>query len=97
MIIKGFKECGYIEWNGSLDVLHSRLKDTIANRSVPMSLILEVDKMLLAMDEELLERPTIEDASSDSEDDPEVNSEADDADTENEDESSDIESEIDIE
>ena len=49
--------------------------------------------MLLAMDEELLERPTIEDASSDSEDDPEINSE-DDADTKNEDESSGIESEI---
>ena len=59
-----------------------------------MSLILEVDETLLAMDEELLERPTIEDASSDSEDDPEVNSEADDADTGNE--SSDIESEVDI-
>ena len=96
MIIKGFKECGYIEWNGSLDVLHSRLKDTIANRSVPMGLILEVDEMLLAMDEELLERPTIGDASSDSEYDPEINSEEDDADTANEDESFEIESEIDI-
>ena len=59
-----------------------------------MSLILEVDEMLLAMYEELLEKPTIDDASSNSEDDPEDNSEADDADTENEDESSDIESEI---
>ena len=97
MIFKGFKECGYIEWNGSLDLLHSRLNDTVANISVPMNLILKVDEMLLAMDEELLEKPTIEDASSDSEDDPEVNSEADDADTENEDESSGIESEIDIE
>ena len=52
--------------------------------------------MLVAMDEELLERPTIEDPSSDSEDDPDINSE-DDADTENEVESMDIESKIDIE
>ena len=28
IIVKGLNECGYIEWNGSLDVLHSRLKDT---------------------------------------------------------------------
>ena len=28
MIIKEFKECGYIEWNGSLGELHSILKDT---------------------------------------------------------------------
>ena len=61
-----------------------------------MSLILQVDEILLAMDEELLGRPTIEDASSDSEDDPEVNSE-DDTDTEDKDEYSDIEAEIDIE
>ena len=67
MIIKGFKECGYIEWNGSLGVLHSTLKDTIVNRSITRSLIIDVDEMLLAMDEELLERPTIEDASSDPE------------------------------
>ena len=40
-----------------------------------MSLILEVDEVLLAMDEELLERLTIEDASSYPEDDPEINSE----------------------
>ena len=58
-----------------------------------MSLILEVDEILLAMDEELLEGPTIEDASSVSKDDPEINSE-DDAYTENEDESSDIKSDI---
>ena len=78
-------------------MLHSRLKDMIAKRSVQMSLILEIDEILLAMDEELLESLTIEAALSDSEDDSEVNSEADDADTENEDKSSDIESEIDIE
>ena len=63
MIMKGFKECGYIKWNGSLDVSHSRLKDTLSNRSVPMSLILEVYEMLLAMDEELLENLTFEDTS----------------------------------
>ena len=73
------------------------MKDTIANRSVPMTLILlEVDEILLAMNEELLERPTIEAASSDSADDPEINSE-DDADIENKDESCDIEFGIDIE
>ena len=60
MIVSGFKQCGYIEWDGNLDVLHSRLKETITNRAVPMSLILEVEEMILAIEEELLEQPAID-------------------------------------
>ena len=44
MIVSDFKQCGYIEWGGNLDVLHSHLKETITNQAVPMSLILEVEK-----------------------------------------------------
>lgn len=46
IIFSGFKQCGYIEWNGNLDVLYSRLKETITNRAVPLSLILEVEEMI---------------------------------------------------
>ena len=60
MIVSSFKQCGYIEWNGNLDVLHSRLKETITNRAVPLSLILEVEEMMLAREEELLEQQDYE-------------------------------------
>ena len=60
MIVSGFKQIGFIEWDGDLDVLHSRLKETITNRAVPMSLILEVEEMILAIEEELLEQPAID-------------------------------------
>ena len=56
---KEFRECGYIECNGNTDVLYSRLKETLKNRAVPMSLILEVNEIILATEEDLAERPTI--------------------------------------
>ena len=49
--------------------MHSRLRETILNRKVPMNFILEVEEMILVMEEELLERPTIENVDDESEDD----------------------------
>ena len=60
MIVSGFEQCGYIEWDGNLDVLHSRLKETITNRAVPINLILEVEEIILAREGELLEQPAID-------------------------------------
>ena len=60
MIVSGFKQCGYIEWDGNLDVLHSRFKETITNRAVPINLILEVEEIILAREGELLEQPAID-------------------------------------
>ena len=94
MVIDGFKQCGYIHWNWSLDVLHSRLKDTITNREVPASLILEVEEMLIVMEKEQLERPTVEVVDEGAPEDSE--NEQDDNDVEASDENE-IDSDIDIE
>ena len=34
-ILKGFKECRYIEYEGNVNSLHSRLRETIVNREIP--------------------------------------------------------------
>ena len=41
----------YIEWNGDHQKLHSRLRDTILNREVPIETILEVNEMFLQLEE----------------------------------------------
>ena len=38
-IPKGFKECGYIRYDGNTERLHSRLRDTMVNREVPPEVI----------------------------------------------------------
>ena len=50
-IIDGFRQCGYIELNGDHQNLHSRLRDTILNREVPIETILEVNEMLCQLEE----------------------------------------------
>ena len=50
-IVSGFQQCGYIEWNDDYQKLHSRLRDTILNRAVPIEAILEVNEMLLELEE----------------------------------------------
>ena len=51
-ILKGFKECGYIGYNGDVNSLHSRLRDTIVKREVPPEVIVEVNEFLIALEEE---------------------------------------------
>ena len=50
-IVSGFQQCGYIEWNDDYQELHSRLRNTILNRAVPIEAILEANKMFLELKE----------------------------------------------
>ena len=34
-ILNGFRQCDYFDFDGSVDKLHSKLRDTIKNREVP--------------------------------------------------------------
>ena len=57
MIIKGFRQCGYIEYDGETSNLHSRLQETIKKREVPEEVIQGVNEFLeevmaLQLDEE---------------------------------------------
>ena len=46
MIIKWFRQCGYIEYDGEISNLHSRLQETIKKREVPEEVIQGVNKFL---------------------------------------------------
>ena len=45
-IVRGFKENGYIEYDHDINVLHSRLEETLRNRKVPSAVIDEVDSLI---------------------------------------------------
>ena len=49
LIIKGFRQCGYIEYDGETSNLHSRLQETIKKREVPEEVIQGVNKFLEEM------------------------------------------------
>ena len=58
MIIKWFRQCGYIEYDGETSNLHSRLQETIKKREVPEEVIQGVNEVLeemltLQLDQEL--------------------------------------------
>ena len=82
-IIDGFRECGYIEWDGDHNKLHSRLRDTVLNREVPIEPILEVNDLLLeleqANDDIVAEDDEIVSADSDNDDDDDHQTSASDA------------------
>ena len=44
--------CGYIGYDGNVDNLHSRLRDTMANREVPPEVLTEVNGFLIQLEEE---------------------------------------------
>ena len=48
--MKGFKECGYIGYDG--DSLHSRLRDTIVNREIPPEVLAKVNEFLIQLEAE---------------------------------------------
>ena len=57
LIIKGFRQCGYIEYDGETSNLHSRLQETIKKREVQEEVIQGVNEFLeemmaLQLDEE---------------------------------------------
>ena len=43
LIIKGFRQCGYADYDGETSNLHSRLQETIKKREVPEEVIREGD------------------------------------------------------
>ena len=49
LIIKGFRQCGYIEYDGETSNLHSRLQKTIKKRKVPEELNQGVNEFLNEM------------------------------------------------
>ena len=49
LIIKGFRQCGYIEYDGKTSNLHSRLQETVKKREVPEEVIQGVNKFLEEM------------------------------------------------
>ena len=49
LIIKGFLQCGYIEYDGKTSNLHSRLQETVKKREVPEEVIQGVNKFLEEM------------------------------------------------
>ena len=49
LIIKSFRQCGYIEYDGKTSNLHSRLHETVTKREVPEEAIQEVNKFLEEM------------------------------------------------
>ena len=57
MIVKGFRQCGDIEYDGEASNFHSRLQETIKKREVPEEVVHRVNKFLeemmaLQLDEE---------------------------------------------
>ena len=54
-IIKGFEQCGYINFDADYNKLHSHLRDTIVHREVPIDIILKVDEALLELQKEIEE------------------------------------------
>ncbi len=45
-ILRGFRQRGYIGWNGDLSTLHSKLGATVESREVPIVLIEEMNAFL---------------------------------------------------
>ena len=49
LIIKGFRQCGYIEYDDETSNLHSRSQETIKKREVPEEVIQTVNEFLEEM------------------------------------------------
>ena len=51
-VLKGFKECGSIGYDGDVNSLHSHLRDTIVNREIPPEVLAEVNEILIQLEAE---------------------------------------------
>ena len=49
IILKGFKECGYIGYD-NVNSLHSCLRETIVNREIPPEVLAEVNEFLIQLE-----------------------------------------------
>ena len=45
-ILNGFRQCGYFDFDGSIDQLHSKLRETIKKREVPYILVKKVNAFI---------------------------------------------------
>ena len=61
LILRGFRECGYVVYSNDISVLHSRLQATLKERQVPMDVVEEVNAFLEEMIEAQLDEETIDD------------------------------------
>ena len=48
-ILDGFRQCGYFDFNGSTDNLHSKLREAIKNREVSYNLVKKVNAFIDSM------------------------------------------------
>ena len=55
LIVKGFKESGYIDFSGDVTQLHSSLAEVLQTRAVPQSVIDEVEAHLQELNDEAME------------------------------------------
>ena len=46
LILDGFRQCGYFDFDGRIDRLYSKLRDTIKNREVPYDLVKKVNAVI---------------------------------------------------
>ena len=67
--MKGFKECGYIGYDGNVNSLHSCLRDTIVNREIPPEVLAKVNEFLIQLEAERNETGGNLEESSESEED----------------------------
>ena len=51
-VLKDFKECGSIGYDGDVNSLHSHLRDTIVNREIPPEVLAEVNEILIQLEAE---------------------------------------------
>ena len=49
LIVRGFRQCEYIGWDGDTNTLHSKLRATVESREVPAEVIGEVNASLEEM------------------------------------------------
>ena len=56
MIPNGFKECGYIKFNGNFSQLHARIRNTGDNKEVPPKVIVKTNELLVEREEEMIDQ-----------------------------------------
>ena len=61
LVLRGFRECRYIDYSNSISVLHSRWQTTLKERQVSVDVVEKVNAFLKEMIETQLDEETIDD------------------------------------
>ena len=56
MILQGFIERAYIEFNKNFDKLSTRLKDTEVNKEIPLEVIVKINECFTEWEEEMIKQ-----------------------------------------